>query len=323
MNGFLVVDKPVGLTSHDVVAMLRAVTGQRRIGHTGTLDPFATGVLVLAMGHATKLIQDLDESHKTYDATIALGTATDTGDPTGEVVQTQPVPEFSADDVLEVLAGMQGERMQTPPAFSAVKHEGRPLYWYARRGIEVSVPARPIVVHGMQLLGQAPGELRVRIHCGRGTYARGLAEEIAAALGTVGHLSALARLRSGPFLMEDAIDLDWLAGVVAEQEGAGGWADVLRRRPKGERVAWKDRDTVVAALIPRMISMMAGLAHLPIVDVTGTDARRARHGHAPGTVPPGLAVGDRYLVAEGDELIAVAELSSRGARMRKVMPTEA
>jgi len=320
VNGFLVVDKPVGLTSHDVVAMLRAVTGQRRIGHTGTLDPFATGVLVLAFGHATKLIRYLDESHKTYDATIALGIATDTGDPTGEVIATEPIPEHTVDDVLDVLEDMVGERMQTPPPYSAVKHEGRPLYWYARRGIAVQVQARPIVVHDLTLRSHGPQTLVVRIHCGKGTYARVLAEEIAQQLGTVGHLSALARLRSGPFLLDEAIDLDWLAGVVAADPTAGGWAEVLRKRPREERIPWTDRETVRAALLPRMTTMLAGLSHLPIVEVRGKDAQRARHGHAPPEVPPGLGLGEHYLVVEGDALVAVAEVSSRGPRMRKVMP---
>ena len=208
---FLVVDKPAGITSHDVVALIRAVTGEKKVGHTGTLDPFATGVLALALGPATRLMQFLDESIKVYDMVIALGTATDTGDPTGQVVAEAPVPPLEAARVEEVLRTFLGERMQRPPAYSAVKHQGRPLYSYAREGVAVEVAARPITVRDLRLEGIEGARLRVVLSCSRGTYARVLAEEIGVALGTVGHLASLARLRSGPFVLEDAISMDQLA----------------------------------------------------------------------------------------------------------------
>ena len=204
---FLVVDKPEGITSHDVVAAVRAVTGIKKVGHTGTLDPFATGVLPLALGHATRLIQYLDESVKVYDMTIGLGQQTDTGDPTGTVTDTAPVPELEEAAVRKTLEGFLGDQMQTPPAYSAVKKDGKPLYHYARKGEAVEVAARPITIRALDLLGMEPGVLRVRLTCSRGTYARVLANDIAAALGTVGHLLALSRSQSGPFTLGAAISM--------------------------------------------------------------------------------------------------------------------
>ena len=238
-GAFLVIDKPPGITSHDVVAAVRAVTGVKKVGHTGTLDPFATGVLPLALGAATRLIQFLDESIKVYDATIRLGSATDTGDPTGEVVRTAPVPEVSDDDIAQVLQGFLGERMQVPPAYSAVKVRGKPMYAYARKGEAVEAPARPITIHDLELLSHDGDEFRILITCSRGTYARVLADEIAVALGTAGHLVALNRPRSGPFHLEDALSMPQLAQLVAAEPGHE-WQDTLLSRGRGGvRVQWR------------------------------------------------------------------------------------
>jgi tRNA pseudouridine55 synthase len=149
VEGFLVFDKPPGITSHDVVAMLRAVLGIRKIGHTGTLDPFATGVLAIAIGSVTRLIQYLDEDLKVYDSLLVLGQATETGDPEGEVILEAPVPSVDSEAVRTVLRGFSGQRMQKPPMYSAVKVNGRPLYSYARAGETVDVPSRPIRVDGI------------------------------------------------------------------------------------------------------------------------------------------------------------------------------
>lgn len=316
---FLVVDKPAGVTSHDVVATLRAVTGERKVGHTGTLDPFATGVLVLAFGAATRLIAHLDEREKVYDATIAFGTRMDTGDPTGEVLETAEVPELDEDTVDAALATFVGPRMQAPPAYSAVKHQGKPLYWYARRGEKVEVPARPIEVFGMERLALSPGRLRVRITCSRGTYARVLAEEIAEALGTVGHLEALARDASGPFRLEDALSMDDLARLVApEAAEAQGWEAVLLARGRGEeRVAWAPRPAVREGLAPWIRAPIAALHHMPIVDVDEGWARRVVAGHAPPMQPAGLPTGTAFLVAHGEDILALAETGPQHPKLTK------
>jgi len=318
--GFLVVDKPAGITSHDVVAAVRAVTGVEKVGHTGTLDPFATGVLPLALGAATRLIQFLDESVKVYDATIAFGQGTDTGDLTGKAIAEGPIPTASRAEIEAVLATFVGPRMQVPPQYSAIKKDGKPLYWYARKGEEVEVAARPITIHDLRLVSWEAPHLRVRIECTKGTYARVLAEEIAAALGTFGHLSALIRPRSGPFRIEDAIDLGRLASIVAAQEGHT-WFDVLLARKRGaDRVPWKHRDEVRAALEPHLRRPIDVLSHLPLAEVRSSDAKRVLSGGPPPPAPSSCAVGDRFLVVTGDELVAVAERTPNGSAVLRVVP---
>ena len=168
--GFLVMDKPPGWTSHDVVAIVRAVTGVKKVGHTGTLDPFASGVLPLALGKATRAIRFLDEQLKVYDATIQLGASTTTGDPEGEVLTEAPLPDFSNLD--EVIESFIGPSMQTPPAYSAVKVKGKALYKYAREGKVVEAKARPIEIYGLTVLDRTEDTLRIEIRCSRGSYAR-------------------------------------------------------------------------------------------------------------------------------------------------------
>jgi tRNA pseudouridine55 synthase len=311
---FLVVSKEAGITSHDVVAMVRAVTGVKKVGHTGTLDPFAEGVLPLALGSATRLIQYLDESQKVYDATIALGTATDTGDPTGEVIDEQPVPALDRAHVDAVVASFLGSRMQKPHRYSAVKVRGKRLYEYARRGEEVEVQARPIEIFAIEVKELGESSLRVVLTCSRGTYARGLADEIATALGTVGHLSALCRLRSGPFDMERALSLSRLSEIVA---GTPEWSRALRRQRGEDRVPWLPRPQVFAGLAEYAIGPADALRHLPLLPVGSGVAEALLRG---GPVPPppvGVRTGGRYLIVEGDALLALAE--SEGGGRSKVL----
>lgn len=317
---FLVMDKPAGLTSHDVVGIVRACTGEPKVGHTGTLDPFATGVLALALGQGTRLIQYLDESVKVYDATIRLGTTTDTGDPTGTVVGEGPVPTLDPAAVAELLQGFIGERQQVPPAYSAVKVNGRPLYDYARKGEAVEAAPRTIIVRSMELLEHGEGWLRVLMTCGRGTYARGLAEEIAAALGTVGHLEALSRRQSGPFHLDGALGLDRLGEIVSADPDRT-WEEVFAgpKVPREQRVPWKSRQDVRDGVRPRLITPLQALSHLPLLDVDAEGARRVRSGAAPGRLPAGLKIGGRYLLVHGDELLAVAESGARGPALLCVL----
>ncbi len=322
MTGFLVIDKPAGITSHDVVAAVRAVTGVKKVGHTGTLDPFAVGVLPLALGGCTRLIQYLDESIKVYDATIRMGAATDTGDPTGQVVREAPLPEQGDAEVLQILEGFLGERMQEPPAYSAVKVDGKPLYHYARQGKEVRARARPITLHALDLLHYDRETLRVRMTCSRGTYARVLADDIATALGSAGHLERLCRDRSGPFYLEDAIDLPSVAEIVAAEAGQP-WSDVLMSRRGGPRVKWRPRDVVRDALRSRLRAPVKVLSHLPLCDVGPVDAKRIRAGGDPPVPPSGLTVGARFLVVQGDDLVCIAETGTQGPRSLKVLPAAA
>ncbi|MFH1469154.1 MAG: tRNA pseudouridine(55) synthase TruB [Pseudomonadota bacterium] len=306
---FLVFDKEPDITSHDVVAMVRAVTGIKKVGHTGTLDPFARGVLPLALGSATRLIRFLDESQKVYDATIALGQATDTGDPTGTVIDERPVPPLERAQVEAVLQGFRGDRMQVPHRFSAVKVNGRRLYDYARKGEEVEAEPRPIHIYDAAVLSLEGASLRVLLTCSRGTYARGLADEISQALGTVGHLSALSRRRSGPFTIERAIGLPALSRIVADTED---WAHALRRQRGEERVPWLPRENVHRDLAAQRISILEALGHLPLLLVARGVADALLRGAAVPPPPTGHKPGQHYLIAFGEEALAVAEYQGGG-----------
>ena len=198
-NGILPVDKPAGWTSFDVLAKLRGALGTRKLGHSGTLDPMATGVLAVFIGKATSAADRQLDHDKTYEATLRLGMRTDTGDVTGTVLETAPVT-VGAEELREVLPRFTGPLMQLPPMYSAVKINGQPLYKAARKGQTVERAPRPITVYSIEYLGNpAPDEYTLRVSCSKGTYIRVLAEDIGTALGVPATLAALRRTRAGVF----------------------------------------------------------------------------------------------------------------------------
>jgi len=204
--GVFLIDKPVGPTSFQVVRQVRRALGIKKVGHAGTLDPFASGLLILCAGRpATRIIDQLMGGDKIYEATLRLGVETDTQDLEGEVVVQRPVGELSRSTVEACLAGFVGEGLQTPPRYSALKHKGKPLYYYARKGIEVVKPPRPIIIRELSLLGLGPDWMTIRVLCGKGTYVRTLAADIGNQLGCGAHLIALRRLQSGPFSVTKAL----------------------------------------------------------------------------------------------------------------------
>jgi tRNA pseudouridine55 synthase len=209
VDGVLVCDKPAGPTSHDVVALVRRLAGQRRVGHGGTLDPPATGVLVVALGRATRLLPWLPLEPKGYLATVRFGSATDTLDATGTVTASAPAAHLDRAAVAGALAGLTGEQLQVPPMVSAVKVGGERLYAKARRGEEVERAPRPITVHAMELLEFSPGEAAeavIDVRCSGGTYVRALADDLGRALGSAAHLAALRRTAVGAFALDRASD---------------------------------------------------------------------------------------------------------------------
>ena len=208
MQGILIVDKPTDWTSFDVIAKLRGILGTRKLGHSGTLDPMATGVLPVFCGGASKAV-DLQLDHtKAYRATLKLGARTDTGDVTGTVLETAPVTAGEK-ELLEVLPRFVGPRMQTPPMYSAVKINGQPLYKLARQGMEVKRKARPIEILSIQYEGSpAENEYTLTVKCSKGTYIRVLLEEIAEAMGQKGTMSALRRVAAGVYTEADAHSLE-------------------------------------------------------------------------------------------------------------------
>jgi tRNA pseudouridine55 synthase len=205
----LVVDKPMGPTSHDVVNIVRRGTHIRKAGHTGTLDPSASGVLVVLLGGATRLAEYLLESDKEYDAVIRFGRATSTHDAAGTVTASGPV-DFSRLALERALASFEGESMQTPPAYSAVKIEGRKAYELARKGEAVDLEPRLIRIYHIALLDWEPPQAHIRVRCSRGTYLRSLARDLGERLQSPAHLETLRRLRLGPFSIEQAVSLEEL-----------------------------------------------------------------------------------------------------------------
>jgi tRNA pseudouridine55 synthase len=215
LDGLVVVDKPGGMTSHDVVARVRRLAGTRRVGHAGTLDPMATGVLVLGVNRATRLLGHLTLTEKAYDATIRLGATTVTDDAEGDVVTTADPSAVTDEDVAGGIAALTGEIQQVPSAVSAVKVDGKRAYKRVREGEDVALPARPVTVRRFDVTGirRAGGFLDVdaRVVCSSGTYVRALARDLGAALGVGGHLTALRRTRVGPYGLDVAHTLEELA----------------------------------------------------------------------------------------------------------------
>jgi tRNA pseudouridine55 synthase len=215
VDGVLLLDKPAGLTSNAALQKAKWLLQALKAGHTGTLDPFATGLLPLCFGEATKFSQFLLDADKTYLAEARLGVRTSTGDPEGEVVETRPV-DVDLAAVRAVLPRFLGEILQTPPMHSALKRDGQPLYKLARQGIEVERAARGVTVHAIEIVALREAALSLRVHCGKGLYVRTLAEDIGAALGCGASLSALRREAVGPFHVDDAIALADLEALAAE-----------------------------------------------------------------------------------------------------------
>jgi tRNA pseudouridine55 synthase len=219
MDGVLIVDKPKGMTSHDVVDFVRKKFSLKKVGHSGTLDPMATGVLVILIGKATKLSSQLINEDKDYDATLTLGIVTDTGDCQGKVIRLSlplveyPTFRYSQEEIRKIFAEFEGEIEQIPPMFSALKYKGKRLYKLARCGIQIERKARWVRISKLQITDIDLPQISFRISCSKGTYVRSLAEDIGKRLGCGGTLSRLRRLRSGSFSIEEAVSWKRLQGI--------------------------------------------------------------------------------------------------------------
>lgn len=235
ISGVLVVDKPVGMTSHDIVQIIRAGTNIRRAGHTGTLDPRASGVLVVLLGPAVRLSEYVSASDKRYQAIIELGVATNTYDGDGEVTRRSAV-DISIEEFETALKGFIGEIEQKPPAYSAIKLQGRKAYDMARNGEEVEIEPRLIKVYNLELLEWDPPEAVVDVYCSSGTYVRSLAHDLGELLGCGANLIGLRRTKSGQFALRDAVALrklqeaftagDWYKYVIPAAEALGDWPSI-------------------------------------------------------------------------------------------------
>ena len=276
------VDKPVGPTSFAVVRQIRRAAGVRRVGHGGTLDPLASGVLPICLGEATKLAPFLLGADKEYDVTIRLGVETDTDDADGTVTATADPSRVSETALREALGRFRGPISQVPPAFSAIKRDGRALYDYARAGQRVDVQPREVTIHALELLGfGAPDDVRLHVHCSKGTYVRALARDLGRTLEVGAHVTALRRTRSGPFALADARPLDQVLAALGAPAGAA---------------------------LP-LVGLAAALGHLPQIQVADALARDLRSGKR---VSWPLATQESpeprvCLVDPAGDLVAVAE----------------
>lgn len=265
MDGVLIINKPAGMTSHDVVARVRRLIGERRVGHTGTLDPFATGVLVVLIGRATRLAQFLSGAEKEYEAVIRFGYSTDTGDVTGQRIETDPhakaqsAQSLRKEEIEAAMASLRGPIKQLPPMYSAKKIAGRKLYEHARRGEEVERKPVDVTIHEFDVLpgdgeqlkrhDDESADLSVRVVCSAGTYVRTLAQDLGGRLNIGAHLASLRRTRAGHFTIANAMTLDRLAELNASQ-----------------------------ALEQALIAPNESLSHLAGVELDDDQAQRTRHG---------------------------------------------
>jgi tRNA pseudouridine55 synthase len=279
VTGLALVDKPAGMTSHDVVAVVRRATGAKRAGHGGTLDPFATGLLVVLLGRATRLIPHMPGEPKVYDATIRFGEETDTDDSTGVVVRRAGAPNESA--ISRAVEQLTGVIEQLPPAYSAKSVDGVRAYAAARRGAPLELSRVTVVVHEWTLGTRVDDDLHVRITCGGGTYVRALARDLGRATGSAAHLAALRRLRSGAFSVDDAWTLDDF-----------GEGEVAVRPP------------------------LDAVSHLPIQRLTEAELGRVSHGNPVPARSDGPFVS---LLDDSGALVAVAERHDDELRPKTVL----
>jgi len=282
INGVIVVDKPGGWTSHDVVGKMRGVAGTRRVGHLGTLDPIATGVLPLMIGQATRLARFWDGSEKGYEAVVRFGFATSTYDRAGEPCGPDTDPNITADQIEACLAPMRGEIQQTPPPVSAKKVDGVPAYKLARRNIHVDLAPVKVSVYELTLEGAEGARARLRVRCSAGTYIRSIAHQLGISLGCGAHIEALVRTQSGPFRLDRAFTLDRLQSL-------------------------KDEDRLEKALV----AMSDLLPEFPGVFVDDVTAANIRHGRDFNVSPFRANVESRHVKAIGPDgqLIAIGQIA--------------
>lgn len=216
LTGILIVDKPSGVTSNRVLQIVKRLYQANKAGHTGTLDPLASGVLPICLGEATKLSTHLLDADKIYQVTCRLGIATNSGDSDGEVIAEQPIPAFTDESLSLLLTDFTGQQTQIPPMFSALKHQGQPLYKLARQGIEIERKARQITIYDLQLLAVSSDSFTLEVACSKGTYIRTLVQDIAAAMGSCGHVSMLRRTAAAGYDLSQAVPLSSLE-ILAEQ----------------------------------------------------------------------------------------------------------
>ncbi len=288
MHGVLVVDKPRGITSFDVVRDVRRALRVKKVGHTGTLDPMATGVLPICIGDGTKIAQFITEATKAYDATLKLGATTDTLDAEGKVLETRPVPPLTRELLEAAFEKFRGKVMQVPPMYSAIKIDGKRLYELARAGLEVERSAREVTVYELKLRDFSADEVQLSVTCSKGFFVRTLAADLGEVLGCGAHLCALRRTQSGPFTLAQSMPL----------------ADVVALGP---------------AVAPRLVGLSDSLKDVPSLQLTEAEASRARHGGVV-EVPEALTGLLRVFEPNGSLLALADAVKGRLVYRRVLLP---
>lgn len=293
-DGILLIDKNTGETSYDVVRKIKRVLGIRKIGHSGTLDPFATGLLIILLGQGTKLSPYLMAGKKRYRATLKLGIETDTLDPTGRIIRTAPVPKLEPEEIREKLKKFIGNIEQVPPLYSAVRYRGKRAYYYARKGIDIEMKRRSVTVSSIDNISVDLPEITMDVCCSSGTYIRSLAADIGKQMGTAAHLVSLRRLSSGPFKVENALN----SGQIVEKK-SGKFSS------------------------GRIIALNDAAAGLKEYDIGPELADKVRNGYRPDweEISSGDPLSDMNAAAvklvTGGTLVAVIEINTQGHIDRK------
>lgn len=312
---FLCVDKPAGLTSHDVVAMMRFFLQTKKIGHTGTLDPFATGVLVLAIGTATRLIQYLPDGPKTYHAKLRLGIETETADCEGEVVTEAPIPDFSQEELDAKLETFVGIIEQEPPLYSAIRVDGKRLYEYARAGQPVEIPKRMVNIHSFSAQRTEDDSISCQVVCSKGTYIRSLGVDLARALGTVGYLVQLRRFSSDGILADKAMTFEDLSLIVA---GTEDWKAALKRGGE-EHFPRIDTAEVVEKVMARCVPIEEAFATFPTWNVDDPAiAQKTQYGVSP-KCDFDVEDGEKFAIKYKGKIFAIAQKKGPIAKLLRVI----
>lgn len=287
MDGILVIDKPEGLTSHDIVNSVRKIARTRKVGHAGTLDPFATGILIVGINQGTKLLPFLQIEEKEYFATLRLGIETDTLDRDGALLRETPCPDIGCEEIENILVSFVGKQSQIPPIYSAIKKDGVPLYKLARKGIDVEVLPRDVEIYGITLNSLDLPDVSFTVRCSTGTYIRSLARDIGLKAGCGAHLKGLRRTRSGRFAVDKAIPLNRLEGM-----GSGWMNEVI-----GLRDALSLPEVAVGPSMSEMVRMGKALLSKDVCS--------------------GAVLEGRFMLTCNKELVAVAE-EGEGGRLSLV-----
>jgi tRNA pseudouridine55 synthase len=265
VDGILNINKAVGMTSHDVVAKVRRLLKQKRVGHTGTLDPLASGVLPICVGQATRVAEYLSESGKAYLAEIVFGAVTDTCDAEGTIIRTADASQLTLAQIEAALPHFLGEQMQVPPRYSAIKLKGQPAYRLARAGEEVALEPRPVTIYHLAIQTWQPPRLTLAVECSKGTYIRSLAYDLGERLGCGAYLAALTRTRSGPFTLSESITLEQLARAV-ENDNLAAYLHPIDSAIQHLPALYLDAATTVSVLHGNAFRLPASNSELPTPD---------------------------------------------------------